>query len=69
MTTLLGGSQRSAQTSVADRRIVCVGAHALGTTCCTPQREHDQSDWACNEQNFIPTTLVSKHPRIVEASA
>jgi hypothetical protein len=34
-----------------------------------PQTEHDQRDWPRNEQNFIPTTLVSKHPRIVEASA
>jgi hypothetical protein len=43
--------------------------HAFCPACCLPQTEHDQRDWPCNEQNFIPTTLVSKHPRIVEASA
>jgi hypothetical protein len=67
MTTSLGVLPPSALTSVADSSVV--GAHTLGATCCTPQGEHDQCDWACNEQNFIPTTLVSKHPRIVEASA
>ena len=42
------------------------GRYALSALSGFPQHEHNDENWSCNEQDFIPTTLVSKHPRIVE---
>ena len=77
MTTSLGGWPELAPESADARSVVARSAWRDIATFAlrifsgpggSPQQEHDYDNRSCNEQDFIPTTLMCEHSRIVEAS-